>query len=60
MLDKNISVEGDDNIIVSNVKDSTINISLSGDKLKAIKGLYDIIVNEVTVVDTYVVCIVHS
>lgn len=59
MLDKNISVEGDDNIIVSNVKDSTINISLSGDKLKAIKGLYDIIVNEVTVVDTYVVCILN-
>lgn len=59
MLDKNISVEGDDNIIVSNVKDSTINISLSGDELKAIKGLYDIIVNEITVVDTYVVCILN-
>lgn len=59
MLDKTISAEGKDIVVVNNVKNSTLNISLSGDELKALKGLYDIIVNEVNVVDTYVIYILN-
>lgn len=59
MLDKNISVDGNDNVVVSNIKDSTVNITLNNDKLKALKGLYDVIIEETNVVDTYVLTVLN-
>jgi hypothetical protein len=42
MLDKSISIDGHNNIIVNNVKDSAITIVQSESKTKALKQVYDI------------------
>ena len=59
MLDKNISIEGDKNVVVNNVKNSTIHITESDDMIKAQKGLYDVIIEETNIVDTYVMCVLN-
>ena len=42
MLDKSISIDGHNNIVVNNVKDSAITIVQSESKIKALKQAYDI------------------
>lgn len=42
MLDKSLSVEGDNNIVLNDVKDSTINLVQSESKIKALKQVYDL------------------
>lgn len=59
MLDKNISVDGDKNVVIQNVKNSTIHITESDDRKKALKGLYDVIIEETSVVDNYVLCVLN-
>ena len=57
MFDNSIDVDGDNNIVVNDVKDSTINIVQSESKEKALKGLYDVIIQESNTVDTlYYIC----
>ena len=59
MLDKSISIDGQNNIVVNDVKDSTINIVQNDSAAKALKGLYDVIINEANTFDTYVIYILN-
>lgn len=59
MLDKSISINGQNNIVVNDVKDSMINIVQNDSAAKALKGLYDVIINEANTFDTYVIYILN-
>lgn len=59
MLDNSISIEGQNNIVVNDVKDSMINIVQDDSAAKALKGLYDVIINEANTFDTYVIYILN-
>lgn len=59
MLDKSISIDGQDNIVVNDVKNSTINIIKDEGQSKALKGLYDVIIDEANTIDTYVIYILN-
>jgi len=59
MFDNSIDVDGDNNIVVNDVKDSTINIVQSESKEKALKGLYDVIIQESNTVDTFIIYVLN-
>lgn len=59
MLDKSFSIDGQNNIVVNDVKNSNINIVQNDSAAKALKGLYDVIINEANTFDTYVIYILN-
>lgn len=59
MFGNGIDVDGNNNIVVKDVKDSTINIVQSESKEKALKGLYDVIIQESNTVDTYIIYVLN-
>ena len=59
MLDKSISINGQNNIVVNDVKNSNINIVQNDNAANALKGLYDVIINEANTFDTYVIYILN-
>lgn len=59
MFGNSIDVDGENNIVVNDVKDSTINIVHSESKEKALKGLYDVIIQESNTVDTYIIYVLN-